>query len=96
VRDREFDTSRSAGGAYLGLTFKLNELFDGFGLQKSVKKTPSAPPVEPIVIPAVVEPPLPVTPPASAVESESVVVPVVAPIVEPIKIVPKPILPQRY
>jgi hypothetical protein len=37
VRDREFDTSRSTGGAYLGLTFKLNELFDGFGLQRVPK-----------------------------------------------------------
>ena len=32
--DRDFSGTRSAGGAYLGLTVKLNELFDGFGLQK--------------------------------------------------------------
>jgi hypothetical protein len=32
--DRDFSGSRSAGGPYLGVTFKLNELFDGFGLQK--------------------------------------------------------------
>ncbi|MBC7825843.1 MAG: TonB-dependent receptor [Candidatus Parcubacteria bacterium] len=34
VNDRDFDGSRSAGGPYLGLTIKLNELFSGFGLQK--------------------------------------------------------------
>lgn len=34
VNDDGFSGSRSAGGAYLGLTVKLNELFDGFGLQK--------------------------------------------------------------
>ncbi|MBD2356974.1 TonB-dependent receptor [Tolypothrix sp. FACHB-123] len=34
VDDRDFSGTRSAGGAYLGLTLKLNELFDGFGQQK--------------------------------------------------------------
>ncbi len=34
VNDRDFSGSRSASGPYLGLTVKLNELFDGFGLQK--------------------------------------------------------------
>nr|WP_127084729.1 TonB-dependent receptor [Dulcicalothrix desertica] len=34
VDDRDFSGTRSAGGVYLGLTVKLNELFDGFGLQK--------------------------------------------------------------
>jgi hypothetical protein len=34
VRDRDFDGSRSAGGFYAGLTIKVNELFNGFGLQK--------------------------------------------------------------
>ncbi|WP_256678114.1 TonB-dependent receptor [Fischerella major] len=34
VDDRDFSGTRSAGGPYLGLTVKLNELFDGFGLQK--------------------------------------------------------------
>lgn len=32
--DRDFSGTRSDGGPYLGLTLKLNELFDGFGLQK--------------------------------------------------------------
>ncbi|AUS99885.1 hypothetical protein CLI64_05490 [Nostoc sp. CENA543] len=36
VDDRDFSGTRSAGGAYLGLTLKLNELFDGFGLQKPI------------------------------------------------------------
>ncbi|MBH8564290.1 TonB-dependent receptor [Nostoc sp. CENA67] len=34
VDDRDFSGTRSAGGPYLGLTLKLNELFDGFGQQK--------------------------------------------------------------
>ncbi|AFZ58488.1 TonB-dependent receptor [Anabaena cylindrica FACHB-243] len=34
VDDPDFSGTRSAGGLYLGLTVKLNELFDGFGLQK--------------------------------------------------------------
>jgi hypothetical protein len=34
VDDRDFSGTRSAGGAYLGITVKLNELFDGFGQQK--------------------------------------------------------------
>ncbi|WP_427158401.1 TonB-dependent receptor [Aliinostoc sp. HNIBRCY26] len=38
VDDRDFSGTRSAGGAYLGLTLKLNELFDGFGLQKPVAR----------------------------------------------------------
>ncbi len=36
VRDRDFDGSRADGGFYLGLTIKLNELFNGFGLQRPV------------------------------------------------------------
>ncbi|AFY49179.1 hypothetical protein Nos7524_3384 [Nostoc sp. PCC 7524] len=38
VDDRDFSGTRSAGGVYLGLTLKLNELFDGFGLQKPVAR----------------------------------------------------------
>ncbi|GAB1544876.1 hypothetical protein NUACC21_75520 [Scytonema sp. NUACC21] len=34
VDDRDFSGTRSGGGPYLALTLKLNELFDGFGLQK--------------------------------------------------------------
>lgn len=34
VNDRDFNGDRSRGGFYLGLNLKLNELFDGFGLQK--------------------------------------------------------------
>ncbi|MEH2418545.1 TonB-dependent receptor [Nostoc sp.] len=34
VDDRDFSGTRSAGGAYLGFTVKLNELFEGFGQQK--------------------------------------------------------------
>ncbi|MTJ09228.1 MULTISPECIES: TonB-dependent receptor [unclassified Anabaena] len=36
VDDPDFSGTRSAGGPYLGLTLKLNELFDGFGLQRVV------------------------------------------------------------
>ena len=32
--DRDFDGSRSQGGFYATLSFKVNELFNGFGLQK--------------------------------------------------------------
>ena len=32
--DRDFDGSRSQGGFYAALSFKVNELFSGFGLQK--------------------------------------------------------------
>ncbi|MBE9028858.1 TonB-dependent receptor [filamentous cyanobacterium LEGE 11480] len=34
VKDRDFGDDRSSGGLFVGLTVKLNELFDGFGLQK--------------------------------------------------------------
>jgi hypothetical protein len=34
VDDRDFSGTRSTGGPYLGLTVKLNELFEGFGQQK--------------------------------------------------------------
>jgi outer membrane protein OmpA-like peptidoglycan-associated protein len=33
--DRDFSGTRSASGLYAGITVKLNELFDGFGLQKT-------------------------------------------------------------
>jgi hypothetical protein len=36
VTDRDFAGSRSAGGFYAGLSLKLNDLFNGFGLQKVV------------------------------------------------------------
>ncbi|MEA5572538.1 TonB-dependent receptor [Calothrix sp. UHCC 0171] len=34
VDDRDFSGTRSAGGAYLGLSVKIDELFNGFGRQK--------------------------------------------------------------
>ncbi|MEA5580400.1 TonB-dependent receptor [Nodularia harveyana UHCC-0300] len=34
VDDRDFSGTRSGGGPYIGITVKLNELFNGFGLQK--------------------------------------------------------------
>jgi Invasin, domain 3 len=34
INDRDFSGSRAAEGAYLGITLKVNELFDGFGLQQ--------------------------------------------------------------
>jgi hypothetical protein len=37
VSDRDFDGSRSAGGFHLGLTLKVNELFNGFGQQQIPK-----------------------------------------------------------
>ncbi len=44
--DRDFSGTRSAGGIYAALTIKLNELFDGFGLQKTPPPQQQAP-VEP-------------------------------------------------
>ncbi|MGB8700694.1 MAG: hypothetical protein WCD18_14860 [Thermosynechococcaceae cyanobacterium] len=41
VSDRDFNNSRSAGGPYLGVTVKLDELFSGF---RFLKKSPPAPP----------------------------------------------------
>jgi hypothetical protein len=38
VDDRDFSGTRSAGGLYLGLALKLNELWDGFGLQKPIAR----------------------------------------------------------
>ena len=34
VGDRDFSGARSAGGVYLGFTAKVNQLFDGFGLER--------------------------------------------------------------
>jgi hypothetical protein len=45
VDDRDFSGSRSSGGLYFGITLKLNELFDSFGLQKPVPK-PAVPPAQ--------------------------------------------------
>ncbi|HLO87463.1 MAG TPA: TonB-dependent receptor [Nostocaceae cyanobacterium] len=36
IDDRDFSGARSANGPYLGLTFKLDELFEGFGRQRVV------------------------------------------------------------
>lgn len=65
VDDRDFNGYRSQGGPYLGLTLKLNELFEGFGLQKPAPPQPqkardqsiTAAPLAPIqtsTIPAVI------------------------------------------
>ncbi|MEA5602054.1 TonB-dependent receptor [Nostoc sp. UHCC 0252] len=43
VDDRDFSGTRSAGGAYLGISVKLNELFDGFGQQKPVPRQQQEP-----------------------------------------------------
>jgi hypothetical protein len=42
VSDRDFNNSRSAGGPFLGITVKLDQLFDGFRLLKK-KPQPKAP-----------------------------------------------------
>ncbi|MHC5933444.1 TonB-dependent receptor [Nostoc sp.] len=49
VDDRDFSGARSAGGAYLGLTVKLNELFDGFGQQKIPPRQQQESKVQPAV-----------------------------------------------
>ncbi len=49
VDDRDFSGTRSAGGPYLGITLKLNELFEGFGQQKPVSRQPQESQVQPTV-----------------------------------------------
>ncbi|MDB9376136.1 TonB-dependent receptor [Nodularia sphaerocarpa] len=49
VDDRDFSGTRSAGGPYLGITVKLNELFSGFGLQKIPPAQPQASMVKTLV-----------------------------------------------
>jgi len=46
--DRDFNGTRSAGGPYLGLTLKLNELFNGFGLQKVAPRQQQESKVKPV------------------------------------------------
>ncbi len=46
VDDRDFSGTRSAGGGYLGLTVKLNELFSGFGQQKPAARPQQPKPTE--------------------------------------------------
>lgn len=45
ANDRDFTGSRSAGGLYFGVTVKLNDLFNGFGLQQIPKPQPETKPV---------------------------------------------------
>ncbi|PZV16206.1 MAG: hypothetical protein DCF20_08675 [Pseudanabaena sp.] len=45
--DRDFSGSRSTGGVYAGITVKLNELFDGFGLQRTPPRQQQEP-IEPV------------------------------------------------
>jgi hypothetical protein len=67
VGDRDFDgTSRSAGGPYLGVTVKLNDLFRGFGLQPIPKPQETPTPV------AATTAPTPFNPTPSAQPSPSV------------------------
>ncbi|WP_407657009.1 TonB-dependent receptor [Mastigocoleus testarum] len=48
VDDRDFSGTRSAGGPYVGITMKLNELFDGFGMQKVTPRQQKESEVTPI------------------------------------------------
>ena len=48
VDDRDFTGYRSEGGPYLSLTFKVNELFGGFGRQKVVPPQQQESNVEPV------------------------------------------------
>jgi hypothetical protein len=71
VSDRDFNNSRSASGPFLGVTIKLDQLFDGFRLLKK-KPRPDAP--EPKVTEAAV-PAIPPAPTNSAVPTSTPVVP---------------------
>jgi hypothetical protein len=46
--DADFSGVRSNGGAYVGLTLKINELFDGFGLQKVTPRQQEESQVQPV------------------------------------------------
>ncbi len=46
VSDRDFSGSRSAGGFYGGITVKVDELFNGFGLQKRSAAKPQPSPTQ--------------------------------------------------
>ncbi|MEE3717210.1 invasin domain 3-containing protein [Tumidithrix elongata RA019] len=54
--DRDFSGSRSAGGLYAAVTFKINELFDGFGLQKVAPPQPQESTTKVTEVPKVPEP----------------------------------------
>jgi hypothetical protein len=71
VSDRDFNNSRSASGPFLGVTIKLDQLFDGFRLLQK-KPRPDAP--EPKVTEAAV-PAIPPAPTNSAVPTSTPVVP---------------------
>ena len=63
--DRDFSGSRSSGGLYAGITVKLNELFDGFGLQKTPPREQQDP----------VEPQAPIAEPAKPVQKVATAIP---------------------
>jgi hypothetical protein len=48
VDDRDFSGYRSEGGPYFGITFKVNELFGGFGRQKVTPPQEQESRVEPV------------------------------------------------
>jgi len=48
VDDRDFSGYRSEGGPYFGVTFKVNELFGGFGRQKITPPQEQESRVEPV------------------------------------------------
>jgi hypothetical protein len=64
INDRDFGGTRAAGGLYAGLTVKVNELFDGFGLQKVAppqqqESQLAQAPLSPAVAPVALLPPQP-------------------------------------
>jgi hypothetical protein len=50
VDDRDFSGYRSQGGVYFGVTFKVNELFGGFGRQRVVPPQEQESRIEPVAI----------------------------------------------
>jgi hypothetical protein len=52
VDDRDFTGYRSEGGPYLGITFKVNELFGGFGRQRVSPSQQQESQVQPVAIEA--------------------------------------------
>lgn len=63
IGDHDFSGSRSSGGFFLGFTAKVNQLFDGFGLQRGALADTGAP------VPAAIKLPAPGPAPAIATPS---------------------------
>lgn len=83
VSDRDFNNNRYKDGLYLGVTLKLNELFEGFGLQKPVPRQQQESQVQPVAT-------TPVVPTAQLSATTAEAVPVSRPVAQPSRPVQHP------